>query len=88
MPHSIFTLGHVSSYKIIQTFELNILNYFKIIIIIIINIRIGGNTSFAFNYDQNNYILVACDNTYTMESKHDLVFVDFFFHLIPFVVCN
>jgi hypothetical protein len=29
----IFTLGHVSSYKIIQTFELNILDYFIIKII-------------------------------------------------------
>jgi hypothetical protein len=28
-------------------------------------------------------ILVACDNTYTMESKDELVFVDFFIHPIP-----
>jgi hypothetical protein len=32
MSCGIFTLGHVSQYKIIQTFELNVLNYFKIII--------------------------------------------------------
>jgi hypothetical protein len=29
--------------------------------------------------DQNSYIIVACDNMYTMESKDELVFVDFFF---------
>jgi hypothetical protein len=29
--------------------------------------------------------IVACDNTYTMESKDELVFVDFLVHLIPFV---
>jgi hypothetical protein len=36
----------------------------------------------------NSYILIACDNTYIMESKDELVFVEFFFHPIPFVVCN
>jgi hypothetical protein len=80
MPRGIFTLGHVSSYKIIQTFELNLPYYFKIIIIIIfliINIVTHGNISFAFNYDENGHILVVCDNMYTMESKHELVFVDF-----------
>ncbi len=35
MPHGIFTLGHMSLYKIIQIFEFNVLDYFKIIIIII-----------------------------------------------------
>jgi hypothetical protein len=52
-----------------------------------------GSTSFAFNNDQNNSILVACDNMYTMESKDELVIVDFFFHPIPLsfvtnIVCN
>jgi hypothetical protein len=51
-----------------------------------LNIRIHGNTSFAFNSDQNNHILIRCDNMYTMESKDELLFVDFFFHLIPLVV--
>jgi hypothetical protein len=36
MSHGIFTLGHMSQYKIIQSFELNVLYYFKIIIIILI----------------------------------------------------
>ncbi len=45
-------------------------------------------TSFAFNCDQNSCILVACDNTYTMELMGDFVFVDLFFHLIPFVICD
>jgi hypothetical protein len=35
------------------------------------------------NSDQNSYILVACHNTYTMESKDEVTFVDFFIHLIP-----
>ncbi len=52
-----------------------------------------GNRSFAFNSDQNNCILVACDNMYTMESKDEFVFVDFFFHPIPLsftinIICN
>jgi hypothetical protein len=33
-------------------------------------------------------ILDAYDNTYTMESKDELVFVNFFFCPIPFVVYN
>ncbi len=32
--------------------------------------------------------IVARDNMYTMESKDELVFVGFFIHPIPFVVCN
>ncbi len=83
MPCGIFTLGHMSSYKIIQTFKLNVPYYFKIIII---NIGTSGNTSFALNCDLNSCILFTCDNTYTMESKDDFVFVEFFFHPIPFVV--
>jgi hypothetical protein len=47
-----------------------------------------GSASICFNCDQNNCIIVACDNTYTMESKDELIFVDFFFHPIPLVVCN
>jgi hypothetical protein len=39
-------------------------------------------TSFALNSDQNSRILVACDNTYTMESKDELTFVDFFVYPI------
>ncbi len=42
----------------------------------------------CFNCDQNSFIVVACDNMYTIESKDELVFVDFFFHPIPFVICN
>ncbi len=42
----------------------------------------------CFNCDQNSCIVVACDNTYTMKSKNEHVYVDFFFHLIPLVVCN
>jgi hypothetical protein len=42
-----------------------------------------GNTSFAFNCDQNSYALVTCDNTYTMESKYEHVFVKFFFIQYP-----
>ncbi len=37
-----------------------------------------GNLSFSLNYDKKNRILVVCDNMYTMESKDELVFVDFF----------
>jgi hypothetical protein len=29
--------------------------------------------------DQNSYILVACDNTYTMESKDEMYLLTFFF---------
>jgi hypothetical protein len=36
-----------------------------------------GNTSFALNCDQNNYILVACDNMYTMESKDEMYLLTF-----------
>jgi hypothetical protein len=46
------------------------------------------NTSFAFNCDQNHFILVTCDNMYTMKLKDELVFVDFFFHPIAFVICD
>jgi hypothetical protein len=45
-----------------------------------------ANTSFALNNDQNSHILVACDNTYTMESKDELVLIDFFIDPIPLVV--
>jgi hypothetical protein len=71
--------------NIISSKHLNVLDYFKIII----NLNIGtcDNTSIAFDYDQNNCILVTCDNTYTMESKDEFVFVDVFFHSIPFVIC-
>ncbi len=96
VPRGIFTLVHVSSYKIIQTFESNVPDYFKIIIIIIIVVVViiiiiigtSGSTSFAFNCDQNSRILFTCDNTYTVESKDDFIFVELFFHLIPFVVCD
>jgi hypothetical protein len=47
-----------------------------------------GSTSFALNCDQNSCTLVACDNMYRMESNDELVFVDFFFHPIPFVICD
>jgi hypothetical protein len=49
----------------------------------LLNIGIHGNTSFAPNNDQNSCILIACDNTYTMESKDELVFVDFLFIQYP-----
>ncbi len=69
------------------TCELNIPYYFNIIIIIIIIylfiIMTCGNTWFASNSDQNSCILVACDNMYTMESKDEVVFVDFFIHSMP-----
>jgi hypothetical protein len=52
------------------------------------NTRIHGNTSFAFNSDQNSHILITSENTNTMESKDELLFVDFFFYSIPLVVCN
>jgi len=32
--------------------------------------------------------IVACDNTYTMESKDELIFVDFCVHQIAFVICD
>jgi hypothetical protein len=37
--------------------------------------------------------IVACDNTYTMKSNDELVFVDFFVHSIPLlfvinITCN
>jgi hypothetical protein len=42
---------------------------------------------------KNNRISVACDNMYTMESKDEFVFVNFFVHPIPLsfvinVICN
>jgi hypothetical protein len=39
----------------------------------------------CLNCDQNSYIVVTHDNTYTMKVKDELVFVDFFFHPILFV---
>jgi hypothetical protein len=36
MSRGIFTLGHVSQYNIIQAFELNVLDYFKIMIVILL----------------------------------------------------
>jgi hypothetical protein len=52
-----------------------------------------GNTSISLNSDQNSCILVTCDNMCIMESKDELVFVDFFVHLIPLlfasnITCN
>jgi uncharacterized membrane protein YjgN (DUF898 family) len=81
MPHGILTLDHMWWYNIIQVFELNVLNYFKIIIIIMfqINSKTHGSTSFAFNCDQNNCILVTCDNMYTMESKDEMYLLTFSF---------
>jgi len=32
--------------------------------------------------------IVACDNMYTMESKDELVFFDYLFHPMPFVICD
>jgi hypothetical protein len=48
-----------------------------------VNIGTHGRTSLPLNSDQNSLILITCDNMFTMESKDELVFVDFFFHLIP-----
>ncbi len=42
-----------------------------------------GNTSFAFNCDQNSCILVACDNTYTMESNDEMYLLTFSFIQYP-----
>jgi hypothetical protein len=39
-------------------------------------------------YDQNSCIIVACENMYTMESKDEFVFVDFFFDLYNLFVTN
>jgi hypothetical protein len=52
-----------------------------------------GSTSFAFNCDQNNCILITCDYTCSMESKDELCICWFFFHPIPLsfmtnVPCN
>jgi hypothetical protein len=71
-----------------KLFQDNNIIYFKQL-----NIGTHGSTSFAFNSDQNNCILVACDNTYTMESKDELTIVDFFIHplLLSFAInitCN
>ncbi len=45
-------------------------------------------TSFALNYDQNSCILVACDNTYTMESKDEIYLLTFSFiqYLLSFAI--
>jgi hypothetical protein len=32
--------------------------------------------------------LNSCDNMYIMESKDELILVDFFVHLIPLVICD
>jgi hypothetical protein len=42
-----------------------------------------GNTSFALNCDQNSCILIACDNTYTMESKDEMYLLIFSFIQYP-----
>jgi hypothetical protein len=54
----------------------------------LLNIGICGSTLFAFNSDQNSHILITSENMNIMESKDELVFVDFFFHPIPLIVCN
>jgi len=41
-----------------------------------------GSTWFAFNRDQNSCILVACDNTYTMESKDEMYLLTFSLRLV------
>jgi len=41
------------------------------------------STSFVLNYDQNSYILVTCDNTYTMGSKDEMYLLIFFFIQYP-----
>jgi hypothetical protein len=46
------------------------------------------NTSFAFIVHQNNYILVANDNTYSGGEWIKLYFVEFFFHPKFIVVCD
>jgi hypothetical protein len=53
---------------------------------------IRGNTSFAFNSEQNSCILITCD-MYTMEWTDELIFVDFFFiqyplSFAPNIVCD
>jgi hypothetical protein len=53
-----------------------------------LDIEACSNTSFAFKSDQNSCILITCDNTYIMESKDELVFVDFFVYLMPLMVCE
>jgi hypothetical protein len=74
---------------IIQTCELNVSDYFNNnIIIYIIKYWNTWQHIICPNSDQNSCILVTCDNTYTMESKDELVFVDFFVHPIPLVVCD
>jgi hypothetical protein len=54
-----------------------------LLLLYLLNIGTHGNTSFAPNSDQNSCILVACDNTHVMESKDEVVFVNFFIHPIP-----
>ncbi len=42
-----------------------------------------GNTSFALNCNKNSCILVACDNTCTMESKDEMYLLTFSFIQYP-----
>ncbi len=63
---------------------------FKIIIICIFNNEVLGYVGthhLPSIVTKNSHILVACDNMYTMESKDELIFVDFF-HPIPLIVYN
>ncbi len=41
----------------------------------------------CLNCDQNSCIVIARDNTYTMESKDKIVFIDYFFDPTP-LICN
>jgi hypothetical protein len=42
-----------------------------------------GSTSFALNCVENSCILIACDNTYTMESKDKMYLLTFSFIQYP-----
>jgi len=58
-----------------QACELYVPNYVKIIIIIILLnliLRDMATHHLPLSNDQNNHLLITCDNTYIMESKDEL----------------
>jgi len=70
----------MSQSKTIQTQKLNVLDYFKIIIKNLKNLKFGtcGNKAFAPILHPKNHILIPSNNTYMANQRMKVYFVDFF----------
>jgi hypothetical protein len=76
----IFKTCHLSQTKIIKTYTLHVLDYFKIIFIFLMIERwTYDNTSFFLIVYHNSCILVSNNNMYATNQQMKMYFINFFF---------